>query len=90
MPDHLESDLGAAVFLVVTGHEVLGLVPVSSRRLAFRFADPAGECLTAVRRYFQGASVAAKSIVSAQKDLKALLYVRNGDGDGKCSRRACD
>jgi hypothetical protein len=81
--EHLESDLGAAAFLIAEGYRLTGVVPAGNRRLAFRFENVDGECRRAVLRYYQGASVSAKDLIAAEKNLKTLLYSQNGDGNGK-------
>ena len=73
---HLEPDLGIAAFLVTRGFHLLGLVPNAGRFL-FRFADPT-EVQPAIDDYRQGALVCAKTLLAAEKDLKAQLYSVKG------------
>lgn len=87
--EHHESDLGAAAFLVVRGFRLLGLAANDGKRFSFRFADPDGAAAEAAMAYLQGDSAPARALISAQKDLKNLLYARkrNGDGDGHYKQR---
>ncbi len=81
--EHLESDLGTAAFLVVRRFRLLGLMPNGGGRYAFRFDDPDGTATEEAMEYLQGASVPAKALVSAERDLKTLLYSRKRDGNGR-------
>ena len=80
--EHQESDLGTAAFLQVRGFRLLGLSPLGGRRWGFRFADPNGDAAQAALAYLQGESVPARSLISAEKDLKTLLYSEKGNGNG--------
>ena len=79
--EHLASDLGIAAFLVVRGFRLLGLMPNGGSRYAFRFDDPNEKASEAALSYLQGASVPARALVAAEKDLKTLLYSRKANGN---------
>jgi hypothetical protein len=89
MQEHLEYDLGTAAFLVVEGFRLVGTAGSAKHRMAFRFENDHGKCSEAVLQYFQGASVPAKALVAAQKDLKILLYSKDGDGNGNDRKELC-
>ncbi len=82
----MESDLGAAAFLVVRGFRLIDLVRVGSERYSFQFEDSMGNAAEAEMGYLQGESVSARDLIAAEKNLKALLYakksVRSGNGYG--------
>jgi len=82
MPEHLQTDLGTAAFLVVRGFRLLGLAPDGRGRFMFRFDDPDDRAASAALGYLQGESVPARALIAAEKDLKTLLYSRNGNGHG--------
>ena len=79
--EHQESDLGTAAFMQVRGFRLLSLSPLGGGRLAFRFADPDGAAAQDGLAYLQGESVPARSLISAEKDLKTLLYAQKGNGN---------
>ena len=81
--EHMESDLGTAAFLQVRGYRLLGLSPLGGRRWGFRFADPESTAAQAALAFLQGESVAARSLIAAEKDLKTILYSQKGNGNGK-------
>ena len=85
MHEHLESDLGKAAFLIVKGFRVLGLTDVGRGRYAFRFEN-GEDAAKATLGYMQGEAVSAKALISAEKDLKSLLYATKGNGNGKFGR----
>jgi hypothetical protein len=85
---HLESDLGTSAFLQVLGFRLLGLSPLGGGRWGFRFADCDGKASEAALAYLQGASVPARSLVAAEKELKTLLYSQKGNWNGYGKHRA--
>jgi hypothetical protein len=85
----MESDLGAAAFLVVRGFKLIDLVRVGSERYGFCFDDAVGNAAEAAMGYLQGECVSARELVAAEKNLKGLLYAKknmrsanNGNGNG--------
>jgi hypothetical protein len=82
MPEHVQSDLGTAAFLVVRGFRLLGLAQDGRGRFQFRFDDSDDRAANAALGYLQGESVPARALIAAEKDLKTLLYSMNGNGHG--------
>lgn len=83
MNEHLESDIGAAAFLLARRFELMGLVRVGRKRYAFRFADEGRNAAKAVREYLEGASVNAKHLLDSFRMLKDRLYAEKGcNGNG--------
>lgn len=82
MSEHLQSDLGIAAFLVVRGFRLLGLTADGRGRFMFRFDDPENRAAGVAMAYLQGESMPARALIAAEKDLKTLLYSRNGNGHG--------
>jgi hypothetical protein len=76
-----ESDLGVAAYLVVKGFSVLGLEPAAGRRLNFRFDNEGGAADAAALAYMHDDCVSARQLVGAMKDLKTMLYSKNGNGN---------
>ncbi len=64
------SDLGQAAFLVALGTPLLATEPGDGRRRIFVFPPTAR---AAASRYFQNASVPARTFFSAIRDLKAMV-----------------
>lgn len=79
--EHLENELGVAAYLLAKGFRLLGLLEVAPGRYSFRFHDD-GSTAQAAFDYFQGATIAAKDMFSAERSLKTLLYSRPNPGLG--------
>jgi hypothetical protein len=81
--EHLEDDLGIAAFLVVKGFKLLGLASGERGHYSFRFDDSAGDAKETAMSYLRGDLVAARDLISAEKNLKTFLYsaksTRNGN-----------
>jgi hypothetical protein len=88
MTDHLESDIGAAAFLLARGFKLLGLEQVGRYRYAFRFADEGQSAAQAVSEYLDGAPAEAKHLLDSLRTLKDRLYAEKGcNGNGYHAKR---
>lgn len=89
MNEHLESDIGAAAFLLARRFKLLGLVRVGRNRYAFRFADEDQTATDAVREYLEGASANAKDLFDSLRMLKDRLYAEKGSNGNGYQTRMC-
>ena len=87
MSDHVESDIGAAAFLAVSGYSLIGLARLSPARYGFDFADPHNTATEARQSYFAGATAEAKALLEALYDLEDRQNAHIAE-DRKLGRRS--
>jgi hypothetical protein len=87
MNDHMESDIGAAAFLLVRGFKVTGLKQIGPHRYGFCFADSGRTAAKEVQGYFAGATAQAKALLDSLRNLKDQLYAQKANGNGHAETR---
>jgi hypothetical protein len=83
MSNYVESDIGAAAFLLARGFRLAGLTQLGPTRYGFSFADLDGAAPETVQAYHASATIEAKALLNSLRELKNKLYATKGsNGNG--------